>query len=162
MRYFYQIESGGALRRSAPVYYDPAHKTLPPIDTHVSIEEGSDYWALKINGDYSLVYDVDGLLIGDYEDGPADEYPRIEFYSEGCGGITSKMASLTQSGRLYAPAVNENDTLPFTGLNLYDALVITPAGITARKISEVWFVTDQGNYIVSGGLLIEALPQIPA
>lgn len=132
-----------------------ANGTVTPTDSRVTMETGTGYWALKIDGDYSMVYDVDGLSVGDLELPTTEDFPRLDFYQY-TAGIKQKMASLTKSGRLEAQNVIETDTLPTSGgMSLFGNVVITPQGIYSDAVNEVWFLTDNnGNYLCSDGMLI--------
>jgi hypothetical protein len=125
----------------------------------VVFEQGGDYWALKIDGEYAMIYDVDGLLIGDLESGQAAEYPRLDIYGQ-WGSMTQRMATLSKTGRIQTPVVEEVTTLPTTGgMNLFNDVWITPDGVFAEKINEVWFLTDNGgNYLCDNGMLIQVNP----
>lgn len=154
----YLIELMPANFNTAPAAtYDAVNKKLVSTDSRIVIEKNISDWAIKINTDYSMVFDSDGLLVGDFEEDP-QEFQKLVFSILKCGGIKQKIASLSQTGRLWTPAVHEVDVLPSEGMNLYDNVVISTAGLYTTKINEIWFLTDAGNYIVSDGQLIQINP----
>lgn len=142
--------------KSRGLTYDVPNKKLVAANSAVVFEQGSDYWALKINGDYSMLFDSDGLLAGDLASGNSAEYPRLDFYATSCGGITQRIATLTQTGQLFVNDVIEADSLPAEGMNILDNVMIGMAGITATAVNEIWFLsTDAGDYITDDdGLMI--------
>ena len=123
--------------------------------TRVSMETGAGYWALKIDGDYSMVYDGDGLLAGDYDAAFTQDLPRLDFYSYTING-KNRMASLSKNGLLMTAKVQESSTLPTRGIVLGNTVSITPSGVYTTKANEVWFLTDENDrYICSEGLLLQ-------
>ncbi len=144
--------------------YDAANKRLVSVNDRVEFEEGADYFAVKVDDDYSLVYDADGLLVGDFQKGTPEQYPRLDFFEE-TSGIKQRMASLTADGRLTVAAVTEADP-PAEGLAIgyggVAKVVFTPAGVTAAALNEVWFLTHNGDYVTDGGLLIRVRTAVEA
>ena len=132
-----------------------------PVSTsgRLKIIQDGDDWAITIDDDYSLVYDsIDGLLIGDSESFASLDYPRLDFYARDVG-VCQRIASLSMTGRLNVAAVNEVDTLPTDGITFFNNVAITPNGLFADKVGEVWFLTNNdGNYLCDSGMLIEIPP----
>jgi threonine dehydrogenase-like Zn-dependent dehydrogenase len=131
-----------------------ASGAITSANDRVVVETAGSEWAIKIDGDYSLVYDADGLLIGDFDAPKAQDYPRLDFYGY-TSGVKQRMASLSKAGRLQTVGVYESDTLPSNGIVLFNNVSITASGIYSDRVNEVWFITDNaGNYVCSNGELI--------
>jgi hypothetical protein len=137
--------------------YVSATKSLNSTNSLTVVEEGDGWWAIKIDGDYALVYDEDGLIVGDLAWGLRSEYPRVDFYSHTCG-VSQMLASLTKQGRLFAPGISESDIMPADSFNLYDQVTFTPGGVIASKVNELWLLTDGSRYICDDGKLIAIKP----
>lgn len=146
--------------RSVAFTYNAATKALVSADSRCVFESvPGDYWAIKINGDYSLAFDSDGLITGDIVIGKPSGSPRIDFICKTCG-INSWMGSLTQDGVLHVRDLSEADTLPETGLNINDQIAFTPGGVctTTSTVNEAWFLACSGNYLTHDGKLIVIRP----
>jgi hypothetical protein len=143
--------TGGA--RAAFTYDDAAH-TLASVDSRASIETGADYWALKIEDDYSLIFDTDGLLLGDFLPTVINnDYPRLDFYRQSLSG-NQHIASLSKQGRLYAHDLSETDALPEDSMNLYGNIAISASGVFATKLGEIHLLSSDGDYLTYAGKLI--------
>lgn len=148
MTYFVNLRVGASEFRAAT--YDAGNKTLVPVDSRVTIEEGADYWALLLNDEYVMILDADGLSVGDIT--MASSLPCLMFYERGCG-YQNLIASLDQSGRLQVPDVTETDTLGV--FNLQDVVSFDSTGMKVTTLNEIWLLaTDAGEYVTHGGLLI--------
>lgn len=156
--YYVNLNSGEGRVRRAFNYDDVAKVLVPAASTSSAATDtfeflqGAGYFALVLNGDYPLIYDTDGLLVGDVIESPVNDYPRFEFLSYKCG-VTQQLATLTQDGMLSVNSVTESDTLP-EGLNILDNVCFSLSGVTANKVNEVWFLASDGNYVCSDGQLI--------
>jgi hypothetical protein len=134
--------------------YDADAKSLVPTSDAFEFETGVDYIAIKVDGDYLLVCDEDGLLCGDVVTKSQNEFPRLDIIAHTCG-VKQRIASITQEGKLITKAVTESETLPEDSMNLDDRVAFSKAGVTAPVINEVWFATDEGgNYLVNEGSLL--------
>lgn len=154
--YYVTLDMGDG-RITRAFTYNATSKVLVPVDDRVDFEQGSDYFAITVNGDYPLLFDSDGLIVGDVFESQTPKAPRLQFIRQSCG-VRHVMATLSQDGSLATKAVTESDTLPTGDLILLDNVAISLSGVTTTKVNEVWFLSDSGNYVVSDGQFIKVNP----
>ena len=145
----YQIDlitKGGGRVRAFD--YDADNQTLIPLTTAVALEQDGDEWAIKICGDYALIYDSEGLSVGDLVRHVPSQLPRLEFFRTGCG-IRTRITALSKDGMLMARELLDDASLPTGGINLLGDVHIADDGtITADGLNEIWLlVNEDGDYI---------------
>ncbi len=134
--------------------YDSVNKTLLPVSSHVGFETGDGWFAITIDGEYAMIVDDDGMLVGDVSQKTDNVFPRLDFMRQ-IAGINQRMSSLTIQGLLTTSTIVEQWVMPADSLNLYDTIAFSPGGVTTAKASEVWLMADEsGNYVTDEGNLI--------
>ena len=137
--------------------YSAITKKLTAVSSRCTWEEDETGFAMLLDGDYVMICDGDGLLVGDVYSRFSPSYPRLEWVALTCG-IRQTMAKLSREGALEVPSFTESDTLPGTGMNLLDKVEFGLSGAVTTKVNEAWLLTSDGNYLCVDGQVIVVRP----